>query len=109
MNKYRNRKTVIDGITFDSIREAKRYSELKLLERGGKIKKLVLQPEFILQVGFVDNMEIKHQPIKYRADFMYKEGGVTIVEDVKGMRTEVYKLKKKLFLYAYQDYVFREL
>lgn len=110
-SKYHNRKTTIDGIKFDSAREAKRYSELKLLERGKKIKKLVLQPEFILQCGFKDGMGDKHRPITYRADFQYidTENGFTVVEDVKGMKTEVYKIKKKMFLYGNQDIVFSEV
>ena len=109
--KYNNRKTKIDGITFDSIREANRYSELKLLERAKKIKKLVLQPEFILQCGFKDGMGDKHRPITYRADFQYidTENGFTVVEDVKGFRNAVYLLKKKMFLYGYQDIVFSEI
>ena len=111
MNKYHNKKTIIDGIRFDSKKESERYAELKLLERAKKIKKLVLQPEFILQCGFKDGMGDKHRPITYRADFQYidTENGFTVVEDVKGMRTEVYKIKKKMFLYGYQDLVFSEI
>lgn len=108
MNKYHNTKTTLDGIKFDSKRESKRYSELLLLERGKVIKDLELQPEFILQLPFTDAMGNKHRAITYRADFQYKEKGKIIVEDCKGMRTDVYKIKKKLFLYAYQDVEFRE-
>lgn len=81
------------GIEFDSKREANRYSELKLLERAGLISDLVLQPEYYLKVGDV-------LVCKYVADFRYvdRQTGREIVEDTKGVRTDVYKLKKKLML-----------
>lgn len=110
MNKYGNIKTTIDGYTFASKKEARRYGELKLLEKAGEITDLGLQPMFILQVAFTDNMGKKHRAIEYVGDFRYftlKKGWV--VEDTKGFRTEVYKLKKKLLLYAYQDFEFIEL
>ena len=109
MNKYKNKKTVIDNITFSSIAEANRYKELKLLLYAKKIRNLELQPRFTLQCAFTDNQGIKHRKIEYIADFQYKEKGKTIVEDVKGMLTGIYKLKKKLFLYSFQDLVFREI
>ena len=87
--KYNAIKTVVDGVTFDSRKEARRYSELKLLEKCGKIHSLTLQPRFDLIVngtkcGF------------YRADFKYTENNREIVEDCKGFKTPVYRLKKKL-------------
>lgn len=87
--KYRNEPTVVDGIRFDSRKEARRYQELLLLERGGKIKALALQPSFDL---WANNQHI----CRYRGDFSYIENGKTVVEDCKGIRTAVYKLKKKL-------------
>ena len=108
-NKYSNKKTVIDNVTFDSKAEARRYGALKLLLRAKQIKNLTLQPRFILQCAFTDGMGEKHRMIEYVADFQYQEKGKTIVEDVKGMKTEVYKLKKKLFLYSNQDLIFREV
>ena len=89
--KYGNEKTVVDGITFASKAEARRYGELKLLERGGVIRDLELQPEFKL-FGLGQTLVCK-----YVADFGYTEQGMLIVEDVKGIRTAVYRLKAKLF------------
>lgn len=102
-SKYRNQKITIDGITFDSIKEGNRYRELKLLERAHVIKDLRLQVSFILQDGYVfQNRKIK--PITYVADFVYydNEKKCTVVEDTKGVRTDVYKLKKKMFEKRYQ-------
>lgn len=112
MNKFHARKTEVDGIVFDSIKESVRYSELKFLERGHAIRSLVLQPEFMLQEGFTKNGR-KYRPIYYKADFMYIdcETGQTIVEDVKSpaTRTPVYMLKKKLFEYIYRNMEIREI
>ncbi|MGA1047727.1 MAG: DUF1064 domain-containing protein [Minisyncoccia bacterium] len=103
-NKYKAKKTIIDGITFDSKSEAKRYQELKLLERGGQIKNLSLQPKFLLQEGFVNiHTGGKERAIEYVGDFMYSEGSETIVEDCKGFKTSDYKIKRKLFINKYQD------
>lgn len=103
-HKYGAKKTEVDGITFDSKSEAKRYQELKLLERGGAIQNLSLQPRFLLQEGFYDEWEDKKvRAIEYVADFQYDENGITIVEDVKGMKTSDYKIKRKLFIKKYQS------
>lgn len=102
MSKYRNIKTTIDGITFDSRKEADRYCELKLLQRAGEITDLELQVPFTLIPAFSLNGK-KHTAIKYVADFVYRRGGKRVVEDVKGMRTDVYKLKKKLFAFSQND------
>ena len=107
-SKYNAVKTEVDGIKFDSAKESKRYASLKLLERAGVIENLKLQPRFLLQEGFTYNGH-KERKIEYVADFQYERNGQTIVEDVKGMKTEVYKLKRKLFLYKYRDIVFREV
>ncbi|MDU5970534.1 MAG: DUF1064 domain-containing protein [Finegoldia magna] len=110
-NKYNAKKTVVDGIEFDSIREADRYCELKLLEKAKEIRNLELQPRFLLQDKFKDKMGTTHRKIEYVADFMYiDKDDKKIVEDVKGMMTDVYKLKKKLFLNLYdEEYDFREI
>lgn len=109
-NKYNAKKTVVDGITFDSKAEAARYVELKLLEGQGVIKGLERQVRFRLQEGFGAFDGKRVRPIDYVADFMYVDNnGDTVVEDVKGMRTDVYKLKKKLFLNKYPDYIFCEI
>lgn len=108
--KYKNKKITVDGITFDSKKEARRYTELKMLEKGGAIAQLVLQPRFELQESFKKSGKT-YRKIEYVADFMYRdnEKGVTVIEDVKGMRTDVYKLKKKLFEYKYSNLTISEL
>ena len=104
MNKYRNQKIVVDGIMFDSKKEAKRYQFLKALERAGEIKNLKTQVPFELQPAFrYDGKGIR--AIKYIADFTYyarnKDGRfILVVEDTKGYRTKEYELKKKLFLFT---------
>lgn len=106
-SKYGAKKTVLDGISFDSQKEANRYAELKLMERSGIIQQLVLQPKYVLQPSFVHDGK-KYREIYYQADFEYKEKGQSIVEDVKGFKTKEYQIKKKLFLYQYRDKIFRE-
>lgn len=107
-NKYSNKKVEIDGFKFDSKKEGNRYLELKLLLIAKKITDLYLQPSFILQDSFKLN-GVTHRKITYVADFKYIENGKTIIEDSKGFATEVYKLKKKLFLFKYGNEVeFRE-
>ncbi|MGF0095027.1 DUF1064 domain-containing protein [Peptoniphilus sp. SGI.035] len=110
-SKYNSIKTIVDGIKFDSKKEARRYKELKVLERAGTIKELELQPRFLLQDKF--KLEgTTHRKIEYVADFKYwdKEKETWIVEDVKGVKTDVYKLKKKIFLKKYgREYTFIEI
>lgn len=99
MSKYGNHRTVIDGIRFDSKREAERWCELRLLERAGEIKELQRQVSFEL-IPAQKNGKVK--PVKYVADFTYETRyGKYVVEDAKGVRTEVYKIKKKLMLERY--------
>ena len=102
MNKYRNKKVIVDEKEFDSKREGNRYKELKLLERAREIKNLELQPRFLLQDSFKKNGRT-FRKIEYVADFKYIENGKTIVEDVKGMQTDVFKLKHKIFEKVYPD------
>jgi hypothetical protein len=108
-SKLHNIKTTIDGIKFSSKLEANRYCELVLLQKAGEVKEIELQPRFLLQEGFKKNGET-FRPIYYVADFKvtYKDGHVE-VEDTKGMRTEVYKLKRKLFEFKYPDLSIREV
>lgn len=103
MSKYGAIKTEIDGITFASRKEATRYVELKYMERAGLIKELQLQRVFTLIGEQRDaNGKILERPVKYIADFVYKDrNGKTVVEDTKGMRTDVYKIKRKLMLSIY--------
>lgn len=102
MNKYKNTKIVVDNIKFDSVLEANRYKELKLLQRAKQISNLRLQVPFLLQEGFKKNGKT-HRKIEYIADFVYEENGQTIVEDTKGMKTETFKIKQKLFEYKYPE------
>jgi len=96
-NKYHATKTIVDNIKFDSKKEAKRYSELKLLQRGGEIFDLELQVPYILI------KKSKYgRDIKYIADFVYKDkSGRVVVEDSKGVKTDIYKLKKRLMAEIY--------
>lgn len=110
-HKYNARKTAVDGITFDSRKEAERYKELKALELVGKIDMLELQPRFELQESFKHKGKTIRK-IEYVADFLYRDLSTyeLIVEDVKGVKTDVYKLKKKLFLKRYgNEYKFKEV
>lgn len=106
MNKYHNKATVKDGRVFDSKKEAGRYIELTLLEKAGAIEGLELQKPFELIP--------KNGPeraVKYIADFYYfdKEKNTFVCEDVKGMRTQSYVIKRKLFKFRYPDILFREV
>ena len=90
MSKYRNKRTMVDGIWFHSAAEARRWSELKLLERAGEINSLERQRIFPLHAN--GNVEV----CKYIADFAYRtRNGDFIIEDVKGVRTSEYRIKKK--------------
>ena len=125
-SKYKAVKTTIDGITFDSKKEAKRYTELKLLEKAGHITHLELQPEYQITINGA-------KICKYKADFRYftvraennersynskgewqtptmtgdKEG--QIVEDVKGFKTPIYRLKKRLVEASYPGTLIKEV
>ena len=101
-SKYKNKKTQIDMYIFDSVKEARRYKELKLLEQAGEISNLELQPHFLLQESFKKNGKT-YRKIEYIADFKYIENGKTKVEDVKGVQTDVFKLKHKLFEKKYPE------
>ena len=107
-NKYNNKKVIVDGIPFHSIKEANRYKELKLLERAGKIKDLELQPKYELIPTTKTNSGTIRK-VSYYADFRYidTQTGKEVVEDVKGYKTEVYKLKRKMLLYKYRGINFK--
>ena len=105
MSKYKAKKTFVDGIAFDSRKEASRYKTLKMLERTGQIKELKLQVPFELQPSFKWQGKTVRS-IKYIADFVYKakdENGYErlVVEDTKGFKTDVYEIKRKMFLFKY--------
>lgn len=112
-NKYRSRKVKVNGITFDSKKEANRFLELSLLERAGKITDLKQQVKFVLipaqrepetigKRGGVKKGKLLERECSYIADFTYKDaGGKLIVEDTKGMRTKDYIIKRKLMLFIH--------
>lgn len=108
MNKYRNKKVIVNGIKFDSIKESNRYLELTLMEKAGLIQDLELQPSFEICPSVKWNGKTLRKRM-YKADFMYTENGDTIVEDVKGFRNAVYILKLSLFLTQYPQYIFKEI
>lgn len=90
-SKFGNRKAYREGEEFDSEAEARRYDELCLLQRAGDITRLVTHPTYRLKVNGIEICG-------YEADFEYLRGGQRVVEDVKGMRTPAYTIKKKLML-----------
>lgn len=95
-SKYRNTKTQIEGITFQSGREAKRYVQLRQLETAGLIQKLRIQVPFILAPSVVIKGR-KRPPLRYMADFVYDDAdGNQVVEDSKGKVTEGYRIKRHL-------------
>lgn len=96
--KYHAKKTRLDGLTFDSQKEAQRYAELKLLERAGKICGLKRQVKYELIPAQKIHGRTVERACSYIADFVYEENGQTVVEDVKGFRTKDYLIKRKLML-----------
>lgn len=116
-HKYGNRKVTVDGISFDSVREARRYKELKLLLLTGEIIGLQMQVPFeLVPAQYEETGEVyskgprKGQPkqgrcieksVVYVADFVYWQDGKRIVEDTKGVRTTEYIIKRKLMLHKY--------
>lgn len=115
-HKYGAKATVIDGLTFASKKEARRYTELKLRLHAGDIRDLRLQPRYVLYPLILEQADVRNAnagapsgrrlPVAdYVADFQYEAsdrgyGGVQwrlVVEDVKGVRTDIYKLKKRWF------------
>lgn len=106
-NKYGAKKTRIGEMMFDSKKEANRFQELKLLERGGYISDLQMQVKFSICPKFGGNKRERF----YVADFVYTEAGKKVIEDVKSPITRqnaVYSLKKALVQWQYPDYIFRE-
>jgi len=108
-NKYNAQKVTIDNITFASKAEAAHYKLLMIRLRAGEIRLLTTQPKFVLQEAFKTADGKRIREISYVADFCYIENEKVVVVDVKGIRTEVYNIKKKLFMYRYPDYIFIEV
>lgn len=95
-SKYKNVRVTIDGMTFDSAAEARRYCHLVMLQSAGRISNLTRQVSFVLAPPAVVAGKRK-RALVYQADFQYTdENGVTVVEDKKGMPTEAYKIKRHL-------------
>lgn len=117
MNKYRNKKIIVDGEVFDSNREYRRWCELKLLEKAGKISGLERQVKFVLipaQHEFTGQYykrgkhkgepkpgKLLEREVSYIADFVYFADVEQVVEDCKGIRTKEYILKRKLMLWIH--------
>ena len=93
-------------MTFDSAKEARRYSQLLMLQKAGRIEYLRTQVKFDL-IPTMKHGEKTLRKIVYIADFVYRDGCVTVVEDSKGFKTDVFKLKLRLFLQKYPSYEFR--
>lgn len=97
-NKYKNKECTFNGIKFQSLREKNYYIKLSMMQNYGKISELKTQVKFELQPGFDFNGK-KIRPIYYIADFTYIQDGKLHIVDTKGIRTDVYKLKKKMMMY----------
>lgn len=116
-NKYKSTKTEVNGIVFDSKKEAKRYSELLMLQSAGLISDLQMQVKYVLipaqreqsnevyskgkNKGMLKPGRVIEKECAYIADFVYTENGVLKVEDTKGFRTKDYIIKRKLMLYVH--------
>lgn len=100
MSKYKAKKVELDGHTFDSKKEAKRYTELKQMEESGGIERLSLQVPFELLPVQQTRTGANYRAVKYIADFVYYKDGKMVVEDVKGMKKgqayQLFVLKKKM-------------
>lgn len=112
MSKYGNRKVVRGDETFDSLKEYRRYCELLLLQRAGAITELRRQvpfelipaqrePDTVGKRGGIIRGKVIEKAVKYVADFVYKQDGVIVVEDTKGVKTKDYIIKRKLMLYVH--------
>jgi hypothetical protein len=100
-SKYGAKKVTVHGITFDSRKEAKRYEELVLLERAGKVSNLETQVKFELIPSQRIDGKVVERAVTYKADFVYLENGKKVVEDTKGFKTPEYIIKRKLMLYVH--------
>lgn len=110
-SKYHSRKITRDGMVFDSVKEYRRFCELSLLERAGAIRNLKRQVKYVLipaQRAFTNEIDKKgnfrkgkllERECAYIADFVYEQNGKIVVEDVKGVRTKDYILKRKMMLF----------
>ena len=116
-SKYGSRKVTVDGVTYDSTKEYRRFKELSLLERAGTIQNLQRQVKYVLipsQREFCNEIYTKgrkkgcfkpgkllEKECSYIADFVYTQNGKTVIEDTKGFRTKDYIIKRKLMLWVH--------
>ena len=116
-SKYGSRKVTVDGVTYDSVKEYRRFKELSLLERAGTIQYLQRQVKYVLipaQREYCDDIytrgrnkgcfkpgKLIERECSYIADFVYIQNGEIVVEDTKGFRTKDYIIKRKLMLWNY--------
>lgn len=101
-SKYKSQKIKHDGRTYDSIKEFHRHLELLMLQKAGEISELREQVPFeLIPKQYDDNGKVCEHACKYIADFVYIQNGETVVEDTKGLKTEVYKIKRKLMLFRH--------
>lgn len=103
-NKFNAQKVYLDGMAFDSRKEANRYAELKLLERAGLIQNLQRQVKFeLVPAQHDENNKVVERKVDYVADFVYTQNGEQVVEDVKGYKGsiayQIFVIKRKLMLY----------
>jgi hypothetical protein len=95
--KYRAKKQVVDGITFASRAEARRYGELKILQQAGKVSDLQMQVPFVLAPAvLIRGANRKSPALRYVADFVFVRDGARVIEDVKGALTQAYRIKRHL-------------
>lgn len=100
--KYGNQNVFLNGRKFDSKREAGRYAELQLMQRAGMITDLKTQVSYLLiPAQYDENHRCIERSCRYVADFVYRQNGELVVEDAKGLKTDVYRIKKKLMLQVY--------
>lgn len=107
-NKYNAKRVEINGVVFDSKKESRDAVKLQRLASTGVISNLQYQVKFVLQEGYKNNQGKSIRPICYVADFVYERDNQKYVQDSKGVRTEVYKIKRKLFEKRYPEYIFIE-
>lgn len=116
-SKYGSRKVTVDGVTYDSVKEYRRFKELSLLERAGTIQNLQRQVKYVLipaqreycndiytrgcNKGCFKPGKLIERECSYIADFVYTQNGEIVVEDTKGFRTKDYIIKRKLMLWNY--------
>lgn len=106
LNKYNARKTEIDGVVYDSGKEARRHQELILMAKSGLISELEVKPAFILQEAFRDAYGRWHRKISYEADYAYTQDGQRVVEDTKGgkaTQTDAFRMRFKMAQKKYPD------